>query len=101
MNGLTEDEVMDIRNKALAELQEFYPEESIELIDNYHHENVPEGAGRLWHLGTSIRMMEDADGVYFCGGWEKAKGCGIEFEVCRLYRLRILNKEFEWFNRVK
>lgn len=89
MNGLTESEVMEIRNKALAYLQKNY--EDVELIDNYHHENVPEGAGRLWHLGTSIRMMEEADAIYFCEGWKEAKGCWIEFHICVKYGLRIIN----------
>lgn len=90
MTGLTEEEVMKIRNEALEYLQETYGE--IELIDNYHHKDVPENAGRLWHLGTSIRMMEEADAVYFCDGWEEAKGCCIEYEICKMYNNKILSR---------
>ena len=62
----------------------------IELIDNYNHVNVPENAGRLWHLGTSIRQMEEADAIYFCPGWEDAKGCRIEYNICELYNLKVI-----------
>ena len=52
MSGLKEDEVMTLRMSVLEYLRNKY-DTYIELIDNYHHENVPENAGRLWHLGTS------------------------------------------------
>lgn len=89
MSGLTDDEVNKIRNQAISELKERYRE--IEIIDNYNHENVPPNAGRLWHLGASIQQMEQADGVYFCGDWNLARGCMIEREICTRYGILILN----------
>jgi hypothetical protein len=88
MSGLSEEEVMQIRQKAIDYLTDKYGQ--IEVIDNYHHEDAPENAGRIWHLGTSIRMMEEADAIYFCDGWEYAKGCVIEYKICRLYNLNII-----------
>lgn len=88
MTGLTEEEVENIRNDALEYLQSKYGE--IELIDNYNHENVPSNAGRLWHLGASIQLMEKADAVYFCTGWGRANGCIVEHLICGLYNLKIL-----------
>lgn len=85
MSGLSEAEVMEIRNNALNNLKSKFGE--VELIDNYHHEDVPKEAGRLWHLGTSIRMMEKADLIYFCAGWKNAKGCLIERHICDIYGL--------------
>ena len=85
MSGLSKEEVMEIRNTALNNLQNKFG--AIELIDNYHHEDVPKEAGRLWHLGTSIRMMEQADLIYFCAGWKNAKGCLIERQICDIYGL--------------
>lgn len=98
MHGITEEEAMAIRNKALAYLKKHYGED-IELIDNYHHENVPEGAGRLWHLGTSIRMMEQADAVFFCDQGSMARGCKVELRICELYEIRVLNDELplSWY----
>lgn len=45
MSGLSKEEVMEIRNTALNNLQNKFG--AIELIDNYHHEDVPKEAGRL------------------------------------------------------
>ena len=96
MHGLTEAEVMEIRNQALEKLmKEQGDNEEIEIIDNYHHENVPLNAGRLWHLGTSIRQMEEADAIYFCGDPSEAKGSLIEFMIATVYHLRILNAKFD------
>ena len=88
MHGLTEEEVMCERANCLKWLQEKY--EDVELIDNYHHDDAPENAGRLWHLGRSIQMMEEADAVFFCLGWAGAKGCCIEYEIAVQYGLKIL-----------
>ena len=88
MNGLTEKEVMKIRKEALNYLQSKYGE--IELIDNYNHINVPTDAGRLWHLGASIQLMEKADAIYFCPGWSSANGCVIEHHICYMYKLNII-----------
>lgn len=88
MTGLAEDEVKQIREDALQYLQNQYGK--IELIDNYHHDNAPSDAGRLWHLGASIQLMEEADAVYFCKGWFGANGCAVEHLICRLYNLTIL-----------
>ena len=88
MDGLTRDEVMSIRAKALIYLTSKYGE--IDLIDNYHHYNVPDDAGRLWHLGTSITQIEEADAVYFCDGYTDSNGCQVEKLVCELYNVKVL-----------
>lgn len=89
MNGLTDEEVYKIRKKAKKYLTSRYG--SIDIVDNFNHPNAPTDAGRLWHLAESIKLMEEVDGIYFCPGWMDAKGCQIEYEICKIYGLRILN----------
>ena len=90
MSGLEESVVMDIRQKAIEYLAQYYAE--IEIIDNYNHDDVPENAGRLWHLGTSIKQLEEADAIYFCDE-ATANGCKVEMLIAYLYNLRVLNRE--------
>lgn len=90
MNGLSEEEILKIRKDAEGRLKTFYGDD-ICILDNYHHKNVPENAGRVWHLGESIKMMEKADLVCFCPGWEDAKGCQIEFWICLMYGIKTWN----------
>lgn len=92
MTGLSESEVMKIRNSAIKLLTEKYGND-IEIIDNYHHYNAPKNAGRLWHLGTSISQLDEADAIYFCEGNSDSNGCLIELLIAKFYNLRILNSE--------
>ena len=88
MNGLSESEIMSIRDSAYIYLQAVYG--NIKIIDNYFHEDAPKNAGRLWHLGRSIQQLEEADAIYFCDGWENARGCCVEECVARYYGLKVL-----------
>lgn len=88
MNGLSESEIMSIRDSAYTYLQAVYG--NIKIIDNLHLYEAPKGAGRLWHLGRSIQQLEEADAIYFCGDWEDARGCCVEERVARYYGLKVL-----------
>lgn len=88
MNGLSESEIMSIRDSAYTYLQAVYG--NIKIIDNLHLYEAPKGAGRLWHLGRSIQQLEEADAIYFCGDWEDARGCCVEEMVARYYGLKVL-----------
>ena len=87
-NGLSESEIMSIRDSAYTYLQAVYG--NIKIIDNLHLYEAPKGAGRLWHLGRSIQQLEEADAIYFCGDWEDARGCCVEEMVARYYGLKVL-----------
>ena len=88
MSGIPEEEVMKIRKDAEDYLKNKYGD--IKIVDNYHHENAPDNAGRLWHLGLSIQMMERVDAIYFIPGHDTANGCLVEKLICQLYGLKVL-----------
>lgn len=89
MTELSEPAIIKVRTTALEHLKKMYGDD-VTIIDNYNHTNAPDNAGRVWHLGTSIAMMEEADLIYFCGGWESTKGCLIEHSICKMYNLHHL-----------
>lgn len=91
MSGLTEDEVMTVKHNILEMLSSKYG--NITTVDNYNHIDVPVDAGSIWHLGTSIQMMEECDAIFFADGWENARGCCVEYEICKYYNLKVLNAE--------
>ncbi len=41
-------------------------------------------------LGRAVALMSQCDAVYFCRGWENARGCEIEHDVAQTYGLDIL-----------
>ena len=90
----TEYELKYERYGALVTLQTIFGIDlsNFEIIDNYHHPEIPENAGRLMRLGRrlmrlggGIQQMADADLVYFCKGWESSKECQIEKDICKTY----------------
>lgn len=44
-------------------------------------------------LGKSLSNMALCHAVYFCKGWEKARGCKIEHEAAKAYGLDIIYEE--------
>ena len=42
-------------------------------------------------MGTDIKeLVDNADAVYFCRGWEKSKGCLLEFAAAKIYGKEIM-----------
>ena len=94
MAGLTKEEILKVREKAEAYLEAhnyevvntFFDEEwKEELEHNKDVVNVP-----LKYLAKSLDTMATCEVVYFCPGWEKARGCKIEHEVAKAYDLNII-----------
>lgn len=76
MRGKTEEEIMAVREKAIASAYRHF-EEKPEVIDSYFKE-APVDANPLWYLAKSLELLSTADVVYFAEGWEDARGCRIE-----------------------
>ena len=93
MNGVPDSEVKKIQN----DLKERFAKYNIEVIDSFLTE-VPDTEiknPRLFYLGRTIQnFLSDVDAVYFCTGWERAKGCRIERHICEEYGIPILDDSF-------
>ena len=76
MNGKTTEEIENERNYIIDRLRE---NESVEIIDSFFKDK-PYEASPLWYLGESIKLMSEADIVFFCNGWQTARGCQIEHD---------------------
>ena len=92
MNGLTDEEITNVKLKATEELSQkhyvvvdsfFTGSEECDWADTQH--NTP-----IAYLALSLKKMAEVDAVYFCKGWSKARGCKIEYEVAKNYGLEIL-----------
>lgn len=47
----------------------------------------------IFYLAQSLEQMAKCSAVYFCQGWESARGCRIEHEVASRYGLAIYYEE--------
>lgn len=80
MRGKTDEEILAVR-KAAIESAERELGEKVEVIDSFF-QSIPEVENKpLWCLGESLKLMAEADVVYFCKDWEKYRGCKIE-NIC-------------------
>lgn len=80
MKDLSEEEIRHNRMKAVKKIKSLYGDDA-EIIDSFI-----EGEGNsLWFLGKSIELLSTADVAYFLKGWNKARGCRIEYMCASNY----------------
>ena len=89
MNGKTTEEIENERNYIIDRLRE---NESVEIIDSFFKDK-PYEASPLWYLGESIKLMSEADVVFFCNGWQTARGCQIEHDCALEYGIDTMYEE--------
>lgn len=57
------------------------------LFDNYNTSNIKHTL--VAFLGKSLEVLAQADVAFFLSGWKSARGCRIEYDVARLYGIRV------------
>lgn len=82
MKGLSEEEIRHNRMKAVKKIKSLYGDD-VEIIDSY----IDGGSTPLWCLGKSIELLSTADVAYFASGWNKARGCRIEYMCVSNYSI--------------
>ena len=89
MNGKTNEEIKNKRDSIIDRLRE---NESVEIIDSFF-KDAPHDTKPLWYLGESIKLMSEADIVFFCNGWRTARGCQIEHDCALEYGIDTMYEE--------
>ena len=93
MKGKTREEIEAVRNEAIALLEaQGYEVINTWFPDSYEKSNksgellnIP-----LWFLAQSLMKMAQCDAVYFCEGWQDARGCCMEYGAANSYGLECL-----------
>lgn len=88
MRGKTEDEIRETRERATYVLERLGYQVldntggSLEPIEDEHVDgvNLP-----LFCLSESLATMAKCDVVFFCDGWEAARGCKLEHMAAHYY----------------
>ncbi len=82
MNGKTNEEVREERKTLVNELTE----QGYEVVDTVISDNAPKNCDEaIYYLSKSIEFISKVDAIIFMNGWEKARGCKIEYEVAKNY----------------
>lgn len=98
MNGKTEQEIVETRNKAIKALEAAgYEVVNTSFTDEWYSKEKMTERGvvqiPLCFLAKSIENMSLCHAAYFCKGWENARGCKIEHDAAVAYGLKILYEE--------
>lgn len=98
MAGKTEEEIRETREKAIKVLKERgYEIVNTLFTDEWYSRESMEERGvvqiPLCFLAKSLENMSKCHAVYFCKGWETARGCRIEHDAAVAYGLDIIYEE--------
>lgn len=85
MSGLTNEEIMNVRQKATKFISDKYPDYTISVLPSYKEQpdNTYNATSAVNLLGNAISLMARANVIYFVPGWQKSRGCQIENEIAR------------------
>lgn len=93
MNNLTADYILSRRENAIKTLKNFgYDIEDTFFTSDYYISDDTKNLS-VACLAKSIEAMSKCDTVYFCKGWENARGCKIEHEIAKGYGLAVIYEE--------
>lgn len=89
MSNKSEEEIKEELDKRKSVLEQL----SFEVADTYIKNNPNVENIALWCLGESLEIMSNCDIAYFCKGWNKARGCLIEYEAAVQYGLQVITED--------
>lgn len=98
MAGKTPEEIAETRERAIEFLQKGgYEVVNTRFTDDWYSYSSMKDRGvvnkPLCYLAKSLEYMSLCGVVYFCKGWEKARGCRIELEAAKAYGLIVMYEE--------
>lgn len=98
MRGKTDEEIIETRNRAIKALEAAgYEVVNTLFTDEWYSKEKMEERGvvqiPVCFLAKSIENMSLCHAVYFCKGWDRARGCILENEVAKAYGLDIIYEE--------
>ena len=95
MAGMTDTEIVEAREKAVAELEGMgYEVVNTPFTDEWYSDEAMKERGvvqiPLCFLAKSLENMSLCHAAYFCPGWEDARGCRIERDAAVAYGLEVM-----------
>lgn len=98
MASKTQEEIIAVRERAIDTLKACgYEVVNTLFTDEWYSKDSMEKRGvvniPLCFLAKSLENMSLCNAVYFCKGWEQARGCRIEHEAAKAYGMKIIYEE--------
>ena len=98
MAGKTDEEIIATREKAIKALEALgYEIVNTLFTDEWYNRENMEKRGvvqiPLCFLAKSLENMSLCHAVYFCKGWERARGCRLEHDAAVAYGLTVIYED--------
>ena len=87
MRGKSDEEIVAEREYAKLAASRVLKDE-VEVIDSFFQDGDRKP---LEYLAESLKLLANADWVWFCDGWDEARGCKVENTCAREYGIGILH----------
>ena len=84
MNGKKESQIRLERQKVIKKLEDL----GWQVTDTIFSDEAPKRINPgIYYLSKSIEEISKIDAVMFMNGWEKARRCRIEHDICLQYEI--------------
>lgn len=91
MRGLSDEEILAERDR-IHKAAEQVSGEKYEVIPSFiEGRKFDKKNIAVRYLSESIMLLSDADVAVFGSGWESARGCKIEHQICQDYDIKIID----------
>ena len=98
MSDKSDEEIIAERERIIHKVEDIFPNDTIEVIPSFFKGQV-QSIKPLQLLSKSLELLADADVAYFANGYDKYRGCRIEY-LCANEYLNIVLME-EYYNQYK
>lgn len=90
MKGLTHEQIEDKVKEETKKILELYP--GVEVIKGWDtlQEDSSVKKHDLEYLGNGIQRMGKTDAIWLCDGWDRARGCKMEWLCALMYGLDVI-----------
>ena len=87
------EEIEKERERIINKISEISGNNDIEIIDSFF-KDAPHDAKPLWFLGKAFELLSTADLAFFAKGWDKYRGCRMEYQACKEYGIYYIDENF-------
>ena len=84
MTGKTNEEILTEREELVKKL-ESQGHEVLDTVFDFNDKEVNHLG--VYYMGYSLVAMADADLVVFMDGWQDSRGCRLEYEIAKQYKV--------------
>lgn len=92
MNGRSDEAILEEREAIIDIAKSWSGNDDLEILDSFF-EGAPHNTKPLWYLGESLKIMSEADLVVFAPEWSEARGCKIERDCAKMYKIPMITVE--------